>query len=141
MVGSYLKTIVNSIKMYRELLLGYRVLLSSLKKNFIVFDVNLTTKKPMLACSNGTYCQILDIYDDLNIVLLLLPSGEKKYVSKNSLVTLGRNSNIYYKYIIYGSAGSIFERGRKSIVRGVAMNPVDHPHGGRTKTNKPEVSP
>jgi len=32
-------------------------------------------------------------------------------------------------------------RGLKSKVRGVAMNPVDHPHGGRTKTNKPEVSP
>jgi len=31
-------------------------------------------------------------------------------------------------------------RGRKSMVRGVAMNPVDHPHGGRTKTNSPEVS-
>ena len=42
---------------------------------------------------------------------------------------------------IYGKAGSLRYRGLKPKVRGVAMNPVDHPHGGRTKTNKPEVSP
>jgi large subunit ribosomal protein L2 len=40
-----------------------------------------------------------------------------------------------------GKAGSLIIRGLKSRVRGVAKNPVDHPHGGRTKTNKPEVSP
>ncbi|MCB1713346.1 MAG: hypothetical protein KDH96_13040 [Candidatus Riesia sp.] len=38
-------------------------------------------------------------------------------------------------------AGANVDFGFKSKVRGVAMNPVDHPHGGRTKTNNPEKSP
>jgi len=39
-----------------------------------------------------------------------------------------------------GKAGINFILGKKPKVRGVARNPVDHPHGGRTKTNQPEVS-
>jgi len=53
---------------------------------------------------------------------------------------LGRNSQIDHKYKIFGKAGFNKILGKKSKVRGVARNPVDHPHGGRTKTNKPEVS-
>ena len=41
----------------------------------------------------------------------------------------------------FGKAGNLKIVGRKPKVRGVAKNPVDSPHGGRTKTNKPEVSP
>ena len=44
------------------------------------------------------------------------------------------------KYSIKGKAGIPINKGSKPIVRGVAMNPVDHPNGGRTKTNKPEKS-
>jgi large subunit ribosomal protein L2 len=54
---------------------------------------------------------------------------------------LGRNSNIKNKRQFLTSAGTNVKKGFKSKVRGVAMNPVDHPHGGRTKTNNPEKSP
>jgi large subunit ribosomal protein L2 len=54
---------------------------------------------------------------------------------------LGRNSNIWRFKEIVGKAGRNINRGFKSSVRGVAMNPVDHPHGGRTKTNSPEKTP
>ena len=43
-------------------------------------------------------------------------------------------------YNITGKAGTRVLFGSKPKVRGVARNPVDHPHGGRTKTNQPEVS-
>ena len=56
------------------------------------------------------------------------------------MATLGRNSNVFKKYQIYGGSRKLKLLGRRPIVRGVAMNPVDHPHGGRTKTNSPEVS-
>jgi large subunit ribosomal protein L2 len=141
-IGSYIKSIVNSIKIYKHLLLGCRVMLGILKKNLIIFDVALfDLTKPTIARSSGTYCQILNLNLELGLILIRLPSFSKKYISSNSIVTLGRNSNIYYKYTVQGNAGLNYAIGRKPIVRGVAMNPVDHPHGGRTKTNQPEVSP
>jgi large subunit ribosomal protein L2 len=54
---------------------------------------------------------------------------------------LGRCSNYEYNETNPGKAGHLKTIGIKPKVRGVAKNPVDHPHGGRTKTNKPEVSP
>lgn len=141
-VGSYIKSVMYSIKVYKQLLLGCRVALNILKKNLIVFDVSTNSLMlPKIARSCGTYCQILNMNLELGLVLLRLPSLAKKYISMHSVVTLGRNSNIYYKYTVQGYAGLNYAIGKKPIVRGVAMNPVDHPHGGRTKTNQPEVSP
>lgn len=73
--------------------------------------------------------------------ILNLPTGVKKHFSGNSKAVLGRNSNFLNKFICIGKAGINRNKGYKSSVRGVAMNPVDHPHGGRTKTNQPEMSP
>jgi len=72
---------------------------------------------------------------------VLLPSGKNKIVSTYSRATLGRISNERNNSLVWGKAGNKFKQGFKSSVRGVAMNPVDHPHGGRTKTNHPEKSP
>jgi large subunit ribosomal protein L2 len=57
------------------------------------------------------------------------------------MVTLGRVSNIFKKKEIVGKAGRNVLKGSRPSTRGVAMNPVDHPHGGRTKTNSPELTP
>jgi len=142
-IGSFIKSIMYSIKIYKSVLLGCRIFLNVLKKNNIIFDVTLNNSsyKPKIALASGTYCQVLNINYELNLILLRLPSFEKKYISMGNLCTLGRNSNIFQKYTVQGYAGLNFSKGKKPIVRGVAMNPVDHPHGGRTKTNKPEVSP
>lgn len=107
----------------------------------IFFDLGAYNKKSSYIKSSGTFSQILQINKDLNIVLVILPSGKKKYVSMDYLCTLGRNNNIFKKFIVIGKAGINRILGKNIKVRGVAMNPVDHPHGGRTKTNKPEVSP
>jgi large subunit ribosomal protein L2 len=53
---------------------------------------------------------------------------------------LGRNSQTDSRFKVLGKAGTRLLIGKKPKVRGVARNPVDHPHGGRTKTNQPEVS-
>jgi large subunit ribosomal protein L2 len=141
-IGFISKSITYSAKIYKSILLGCRIFLGLLKKSFIVFDITSNVNSnPKFAKASGTYCQIIDFNLDLELVLLKLPSLEKKYFSRNSIVTLGRNANIFSKYKIQGNAGLNYSKGIKPIVRGVAMNPVDHPHGGRTKTNKPEVSP
>ena len=90
--------------------------------------------------SNGTFCQVLDLFLDFNLIKIILPSKKVKIISGWNFVILGKNSLGGYKYNRLGKAGVNFFFGKKSKVRGVARNPVDHPHGGRTKTNQPEVS-
>nr|YP_010451545.1 ribosomal protein L2 [Schizaea pusilla]UTV01464.1 ribosomal protein L2 [Schizaea pusilla] len=59
-----------------------------------------------------------------------LPSGEVRLVSRNCSATVGRVGNIDINKKSLGKAGSRRRLGRRPIVRGTAMNPVDHPHGG-----------
>jgi large subunit ribosomal protein L2 len=96
--------------------------------------------RSVYAKSAGTYCFVDEILTELGLYIVKLPSGIRKVINEDSVVRVGRNSNISQKFSIIGKAGSNIKRGAKQIVRGVAMNPVDHPNGGRTKTNKPEKS-
>ena len=140
-IGSFIKSTILPLHLYKISLLGFRVFLYYLKINMIFFDLGLYGNKNIYVKASGTFSQIIQINKDLNLILILLPSGKKKYVSLNYLCTLGRNNNIFKKFIVLGKAGINKYIGKNVTVRGVAMNPVDHPHGGRTKTNKPEVSP
>lgn len=140
-LGFYLKSINLPLRLFKISLLGFRVYLKILKSNMIFFDLGLFNKNSVYVKSSGTFSQILQINKELELVLIKLPSGKKKYVNFNYLCTLGRNNNIFKKFIVVGKAGINRRLGKNITVRGVAMNPVDHPHGGRTKTNQPEVSP
>lgn len=140
-IGSFIKSTILPIRLYKISLLGFRVFLSYLKANMIFFDLGVYGKKNNYVTSNGSFSQVIQVNKDLKLILVLLPSGKKKFFTPNYICTLGRNNNIFQKFLVLGKAGSKYKLGSKSIVRGVAMNPVDHPHGGRTKTNQPEVSP
>jgi large subunit ribosomal protein L2 len=61
---------------------------------------------------------------------LRMPSGEVRTVPLNCYAVIGQVSNIEHKNIVLGKAGASRWRGRRGSVRGVAMNPVDHPMGG-----------
>nr|UDZ60824.1 ribosomal protein L2 [Caldesia parnassifolia] len=61
---------------------------------------------------------------------LRLPSGEVRLISKNCLATVGQVGNVGVKLKSLGRAGSKCWLGKRPVVRGTAMNPVDHPHGG-----------
>lgn len=63
-----------------------------------------------------------------------LPSGAKKFFSTYSLGSLNPNPIIENRYFLINKAGFFSKKGKKPKVRGVAKNPVDHPHGGRTKS-------
>jgi large subunit ribosomal protein L2 len=89
----------------------------------------------------GTYTKTYQRYEDAQIITCCLPTGLKKILLFNNVVTLGRNSNIYHFKRFLSKCGNNLKVGFKSKVRGVAMNPVDHPHGGRTKSSSPEISP
>jgi large subunit ribosomal protein L2 len=65
-----------------------------------------------------------------NYATLRLPSGEMRRVHLNCMVTIGQVGNLDHQNITIGKAGRARWLGRRPHVRGAAMNPVDHPHGG-----------
>lgn len=76
-----------------------------------------------------------------NYVTLKLPSGEMRMVFKKCCATVGVVGNDEHMNVTLGKAGRARWLGRRPKVRGEAMNPVDHPLGGRTKGGQHPVSP
>ncbi|MEW6041616.1 MAG: 50S ribosomal protein L2, partial [Elusimicrobiota bacterium] len=76
----------------------------------------------------GTFC-ILSAKED-KMALLKLPSGEVRKVPLKCKATIGQIGNLEHENIIIGSAGRHRWMGFRPKVRGVAMNPIDHPLGG-----------
>jgi len=95
-----------------------------------------------MARSAGNGCQLLA--KEGRYVVLRLPSGEMRRVLSNCRATVGEVGNEEHSNINLGKAGRARWLGRRPKVRGVAMNPVDHPHGGgegRTSGGRHPVSP
>lgn len=78
--------------------------------------------------SAGTYAQLMAKED--RYALVKLPSGEVRMVLLNCRATIGQLGNVVHENISLGKAGRSRRLGRRPKVRGVAMNPVDHPMGG-----------
>ena len=78
--------------------------------------------------SAGTVAQLMA--KEGNYATLRLPSGEMRMVHLNCMATLGQVGNLDHQNIVIGKAGRNRWRGIRPHVRGSAMNPIDHPHGG-----------
>ncbi|ONN27341.1 50S ribosomal protein L2 [Thermosipho affectus] len=85
-------------------------------------------KGGQIARSAGTSCQLMA--KEGKYALLKMPSGELRKVPVKCYATIGVVGNEEHKNEVDGKAGRVRWKGRKPHVRGVAMNPVDHPHGG-----------
>jgi large subunit ribosomal protein L2 len=99
-------------------------------------------KGAQLARSAGAYAQILA--RDSGYITLRLRSGEVRKVLADCRATIGEVGNAEHMLRSLGKAGANRWRGVRPTVRGVAMNPVDHPHGGgegRTSGGRHPVSP
>jgi large subunit ribosomal protein L2 len=95
----------------------------------IIHNVEMRAGKGgQLARSAGTGVQLMA--KEGRYALLKLPSGELRRVLLECKATIGQVGNIDHENISLGKAGRTRWLGRRSRVRGVAMNPVDHPHGG-----------
>lgn len=95
-----------------------------------------------IARSAGSYAQLMG--KEGKEVLLRLPSSEVRKVKSNCRATIGQVGNLEHEQIVIGKAGKTRHRGIRPTVRGVVMNPVDHPHGGgegRTSGGRHPVSP
>ena len=109
----------------------------------IVHNVELKPGKGgQVARSAGAYAQLVG--RDQGMAILRLNSGEQRVVHGSCMATVGAVSNPDHGNINDGKAGRSRWRGKRPHNRGVAMNPVDHPHGGgegRTSGGRHPVTP
>jgi large subunit ribosomal protein L2 len=99
-------------------------------------------KGAQLARAAGGYAQVVG--KDSGYAQIKLRSGELRIVLLECFATVGSVSNPEHQNVSYGKAGRKRWMGRRSIVRGVAMNPIDHPHGGgegKTSGGRHPVTP
>jgi large subunit ribosomal protein L2 len=95
----------------------------------IVHNVELTPGRGgQLGRSAGTSIQL--VAKEGRYATLRLPSSEMRMVSMECRATIGSLGNVEHELVELGKAGRSRHRGRRPQTRGVAMNPVDHPHGG-----------
>jgi len=95
----------------------------------VVHAVELRPEKgAQLARSAGVSAQLMA--KEGKYALLRLPSGELRKVLQTCRATIGAVGNEEYQNILWGKAGRARWKGRRPHVRGVVMNPIDHPHGG-----------
>ena len=117
--------------------------LGKLPMNTFVHNVELKPGKgAQLARSAGTQCEVVAREGEYTHVKL--PSGEIRRVRSECTAVIGRVGNPDHNKVVSGSAGRSRWLGKRPKVRGVAMNPVDHPHGGgegRTSGGGHPVSP
>jgi large subunit ribosomal protein L2 len=117
--------------------------LRSLPIGSIIHNIELKPLKGgQLARSAGTYAQLVG--RDAGYAQIRLGSGELRMVQDGCMATVGAVSNPDHMNENLGKAGRSRHMGRRPHVRGVAMNPVDHPHGGgegRTSGGRHPVTP
>jgi large subunit ribosomal protein L2 len=108
---------------------GNALLLKHMPTGTIVHNIELQPGRGgAMARSAGAYAQLLA--KEERYVTLKLPSGEMRMVLGQCMATVGTVSNSEHNSIVIGKAGRNRWLGRRPRVRGVAMNPVDHPMGG-----------
>lgn len=113
---------------------SYRTFVGFLKTSsfvsYLELDFNTGAK---YATANGVGAQILHHNFRSNLSLIQLPSGETKYFSVFAGASWGKNGYEQCRALSRGDKRLKRIRGFRAKVRGVAMNPIDHPHGGNTK--------
>ena len=135
--------IVSSIDGQIPFKTGNAMPIGKIPEGLLVHNIELKPRKgAQMARSAGAYARIMA--SEKGMVTLKLPSGELRLVSEDCLATIGSVGNKSHENIQIGKAGRKRWLGRRPKVRGVAMNPIDHPHGGgegRTSGGRHPVSP
>lgn len=122
---------------------GNSKLLSDIPVGTLVHNVELNPGAGgQMARSAGSYVQVMA--KEGGSILLRMPSGELRKVKQECRATIGQVGNLEHEQVVIGKAGKKRLMGIRPTVRGVVMNPVDHPHGGgegRTSGGRHPVTP
>ena len=112
-----------------EIKIGNTLLLSNIPEGTIVHNIEISPGNGgKISRSAGTSAQILG--KEAELTMIKLSSGETRYIRSDCRATIGKLGNEKHNQIVNGKAGRNRYLARRPKVRGVAMNPVDHPHGG-----------
>ncbi len=126
-----------------DIKIGNTMPLRSIPVGTIVHNVEMKPRAgAQLARAAGSYVQLVG--KDANMALMKLRSGEVRMVSAECRATIGAVSNPDQQNTVVGKAGRSRWLGIRPTVRGVAMNPIDHPHGGgegKTSGGRHPVTP
>lgn len=124
-----------------KITIGYVNKLKYLPIGSLISNISFTFgKKAVFAKAAGNFAQLLK--KNINgFCVLKLRSGEKRLINEENIATIGIISNLEHRMEVKSKAGRNIWIGKKPIVRGVAMNPVDHPHGGNTSGGKIWTTP
>ena len=125
--------------------LGNALPLSSIPLGTVVHNVELApTRGGQLCRAAGTSATVIEKDEAAGFATMRLQSKEVRKVRLSCWATVGKVGNPLHKNIVLGKAGASRWRGWRPHVRGVAMNPVDHPHGGgegKTSGGRSSVTP
>jgi large subunit ribosomal protein L2 len=123
-----------------DIRLGNALPLREIPLGTAVHNIELKIGKGgQMARSAGASAQVVAKEGDY--VTLRLGSTEVRLVHGNCLATVGEVGNAEHELLSWGKAGKSRWKGRRPRVRGEVMNPVDHPHGGRTRGGRNVVTP
>ena len=112
-----------------DIKVGNALKLRDIPVGTLIHNIEMKPEKGgQLARSAGSYAQLMG--KEGNYAQLRLPSGEMRVVLLDCMATIGQVGNLDHKLVNMGKAGKKRLTGRRPHVRGSAMNPVDHPHGG-----------
>jgi len=95
--------------------------------------------RPIFGRALGSKVQVLRRRGSYTTIKL--PSGELRRLHAKLFSFASTDEPLSFSTSVYHKAGQIRQLGRRPKVRGCAMNPVDHPHGGRTGESRPSVTP
>lgn len=112
-----------------EILPGNAMRLTKVPLGTWVHNIEMQIGRGGQLCrSAGSYAQVMA--KEGGLILLRLPSGELRQVHMNCMASIGQLGNTTHENQTIGKAGRSRWLGRRPKVRGTAMNPIDHPHGG-----------
>lgn len=122
------QTVISAKKLI-EIKVGNRLPLKYIPSGLQVHDIELWPGRGgKIVRSAGSWAILMSVEN--NLARLKLPSGEIRTVPEDAMATIGQVSNVDHSNVRLGKAGRRRHMGFKPTVRGKAMNPVDHPHGG-----------
>jgi large subunit ribosomal protein L2 len=137
-VGSFVSSGENA-----DFRIGHALPISKIPAGTLIHNLSVVkNKKGIYARAAGTYAQLIQKAKGYGRIRMC--SGEQRLVPLSAFATLGVVSNENAKLCRLGKAGRSRWKGIRPSVRGVAMNPVDHPHGGgegKTSGGRPSVTP
>ena len=124
-----------------DIKVGNALPLKNIPVGTVVHNIELKPGKGgQVARSAGAYAQIISKEENEKYVLIKLSSGEMRKFLETCRATIGTVGNLDHELVVIGKAGRTRHMGVRPTVRGSAMNPVDHPHGGgegRTAIGRP----